>query len=103
MEKVILELVEFDRQAQKAVRAAEERSASERARIVQEKEALSARYRERAKQTIQKLEHRTRQEAELELQKLEARYGDSMKRLVESFRQQERFWVDEIVKRCRQD
>ena len=51
MEKVILELVEFDRQAQKAVRAAEERSASERARIVQEKEALSARYRERAKQT----------------------------------------------------
>ena len=36
LEKVILELVEFDRQAQKAVRAAEERSASERARIVQE-------------------------------------------------------------------
>ena len=103
MEKVILELVEFDRQAQKAVRAAEERSASERARIVQEKEALSARYRERAKQTIQKLEHRKRQEAELELQKFEARYGDSMKRLEESFRQQERFWVDEIVKRCRQE
>ena len=77
LEKVILELVEFDRQAQKAVRAAEERSASERARIVQEKEALSARYRERAQQTIQKLEHRKRQEAELELQKLEARYGDS--------------------------
>ena len=103
MEKVILELVELDRQAQKAVRAAEERSASERARIVQEKEALSARYRERAQQTIQKLEHRKRQEAELELQKLEARYGDSMKRLEESFRHQERFWVDEIVKRCRQE
>ena len=103
MEKVILELVEFDRQAQKAVRAAEERSASERARIVQEKEALSARYRERAQQTIQKLEHRKRQEAELELQKLEPRYGDSMKRLEESFRQQERVWVDEIVKRCRQE
>ena len=40
LEKVILELVEFDRQAQKAVRAAEERSASERARIVQEKDCL---------------------------------------------------------------
>ena len=40
LEKVILELVEFDRQAQKAVRAAEERSASERARIVQDRKSV---------------------------------------------------------------
>lgn len=102
MEKVILELVEIDRQAQKAVRAAEEKSASERARIAQEKEALSARYREKAQQKILKLEQRKKLEAEQELRELEARYKGSMKRLEQSFRQQEDFWVNEIVKRCRQ-
>lgn len=102
MDKVILDLVSIDQQAQKAVKTAEERSAGEKARIVQEKEALSERYRNKSRREAERIAQRVKESSDREIRRMEAGYQASLRELEQAFHRQEQQWMDEIVKRCRQ-
>lgn len=102
MDKVILELVAIDRQAQQAVEAAKERSAAEREKLAREKDSLSAHYRKRAQQKADIIEKRVQEASRQELLRLEEQYRASLQELEQSFHEQEQRWVEEIVGRCQQ-
>lgn len=100
VERVIKNLVEYDKRGRRLVEEAEEERGSVLAHMDDYKKELAKQYREREREKVEQFRQQAQMEKEEALSAARARHEEALGRLKANYQKNSARWVAEIVDRC---